>query len=46
MKKTGIDLLHDPSLNKSTAFTSVAFNAIPFSLFYNAPGPFGYPATT
>lgn len=28
------------------SFTSVAFNAIPFSLFYNAPGPFGYPATT
>jgi hypothetical protein len=21
MKKTGVDLLHDPSLNKSTAFT-------------------------
>jgi porin len=28
------------------AFTSVAFNAIPFAIFYNAPGPFGYPATT
>ena len=32
--------------NYFRAFTSVAFNAIPFSLFYNAPGPFGYPATT
>jgi porin len=28
------------------SFTSVAFNAIPFPIFYNAPGPFGYPATT
>lgn len=28
------------------AFTSVAFNAVPFAIFYNAPGPFGYPATT
>ena len=28
------------------SFTSVAFNAIPFALFYNAPGAFGYPATT
>jgi porin len=27
-------------------FTSVAFNAIPFALFYNAPGALGYPATT
>jgi len=27
-------------------FTSVAFNAIPFAIFYNAPGTFGYPATT
>ena len=27
-------------------FTSVAFNAIPFAIFYNAPGAFGYPATT
>ncbi len=27
-------------------FTSVAFNAIPFAIFYNAPGPLGYPATT
>ncbi len=28
------------------AMTSVAFNAIPFAIFYNAPGAFGYPATT
>jgi porin len=28
------------------AFTSVAFNAVPFAIFDNAPGPFGYPATT
>ena len=28
------------------AFTSVAFNAIPFAIFYNAPGALGYPATT
>jgi porin len=28
------------------AFTSVAFNAIPFAIFYNSPGAFGYPATT
>lgn len=27
-------------------FTSVAFNAIPFAIFYNAPGALGYPATT
>ncbi|MFN5698241.1 MAG: carbohydrate porin [Cyanobacteriota bacterium] len=27
-------------------FTSVAFNAIPFAIFYNSPGAFGYPATT
>jgi porin len=28
------------------AMTSVAFNAIPFAIFYNSPGAFGYPATT
>jgi porin len=28
------------------AMTSVAFNAIPFAIFFNAPGAFGYPATT
>jgi porin len=28
------------------SFTSVAFNAIPFAIFYNSPGAFGYPATT
>jgi len=27
-------------------FTSVAFNAIPFAIFYNAPAALGYPATT
>jgi porin len=27
-------------------FTSVAFNAIPYAIFYNAPGALGYPATT
>lgn len=27
-------------------FTSVAFNAIPFAIFYNSPGALGYPATT
>ena len=28
------------------SFTSVAFNAIPFAIFYDSPGAFGYPATT
>jgi len=28
------------------AFTSVAFNAIPFAIFYNAPAAIGYPETT
>jgi len=27
-------------------FTSVAFNAIPYAIFYNSPGALGYPATT
>ncbi len=27
-------------------FIAVAFNAIPFAIFYNSPGALGYPATT
>lgn len=32
--------------NDFRQFTSVAFNAIPYAIFYNSPGALGYPATT
>jgi porin len=47
--RLSIDSLYGEEFAGSTyfrQFTSVAFNAIPFAIFYNAPGAFGYPATT
>ena len=38
--------LFDNKLSLRAGRVSVAFNAIPFAIFYNAPGAFGYPATT
>lgn len=47
--RVSIDSLYGQEFAASAyfrSFTSVAFNAIPFAIFYNAPGAFGYPATT
>ena len=47
--RVSIDSLYGEEFAASAyfrSFTSVAFNAIPFAIFYNSPGAFGYPATT
>jgi carbohydrate-selective porin OprB len=47
--RVSIDSLYGEEFAASAYFrclTSVAFNAIPFAIFYNSPGAFGYPATT
>ena len=47
--RLSIDSLYGEEFAGSTyfrQFTSVAFNAIPFAIFYNAPAALGYPATT
>jgi porin len=47
--RLSIDSLYGEEFAGSTyfrQFTSVAFNAIPFAIFYNSPGALGYPATT
>ena len=47
--RVSIDSLYGEEFAASEYFramTSVAFNAIPFAIFYNSPGAFGYPATT
>jgi porin len=47
--RVSIDSLYGEEFAGSTyfrQFTSVAFNAIPFAIFYNAPAALGYPATT
>lgn len=47
--RVSIDSLYGEEFAASSyfrSFTSVAFNAIPFAIFYNSPGAFGYPATT
>jgi len=47
--RVSIDSLYGEEFAASAyfrTFTSVAFNAIPFAIFYNSPGAFGYPATT
>ena len=47
--RLSIDSLYGEEFAGSTyfrQFTSVAFNAVPFAIFYNSPGALGYPATT